>query len=124
VYYNITFSYGGDGSDVVSDVANEIIASIKNGSDDCISFDQAQGGTAGLNNVTIAQSQLATGLAGVKDVGTSVAKTAGDIAGGAVGGAASGIFSNLGTSGWIVFALAALAVLAYFAASTGIRVRE
>jgi hypothetical protein len=111
---NITFNYTGDGSDVVSDVANEIIASANDGSNDCLSFVQATTGTSGvssLNDLTTGTSQVAGA------VGTGL----GNIAGGITQGAASGLTSNLGASGWIVIVLVILGILAYFSAATGIR---
>ena len=39
-FLNVTFTYTGDGSDVVSDVANALIACFQSGSNDCFTFQQ------------------------------------------------------------------------------------
>lgn len=44
--YNCQFTYSGDGSDVVSDVANELIAAVQTGSGDSMSFVGAVADTA------------------------------------------------------------------------------
>ena len=110
-FLNVTFTYTGDGSDVVSDVANALIACFQSGSNDCFTFQQATGGTAGISAVNQ-----------VQDAATVAAQTVGSTAGSIVGQTTSGLFSNLGTTGWIVIIVAVLAVLAYFSASTGLRV--
>lgn len=116
-YLNVTFSYNGDGSDVVSDVADEIIAAIKQGSNDNVSFLAASAGTAGMNAQTDA-SKVATGI------GQTVGQAAGAAVGATAEGAGKGLTTNLGLGGWAVLLIVLLGVLAYFSASTGIRVRN
>jgi hypothetical protein len=116
-YFNLIFTYTGDGSDVVSDVANELIQAFSQGSNDNLSFTQAVGGQGGV-----------TALTSVNNAVSSVATTAGSAVGTAVGaaaqGAATGITSNLGASGFLLIGLAVIALLAYFSSATGIRVHE
>jgi hypothetical protein len=119
-YYNITFNYTGDGSDVVSDVAQSLIAAFNSGSNDAFSFVQATSGSAGVNNVSIAQGGVQKATTAVGDVANQIGKGVGS----GIGGASSGLFSNLGASGWVVFILVALGVLAYFSMATGIRARN
>lgn len=59
-YINIQFTYNGDGSDVISDVANELIASIKTGSNDNYSFVGAVQGDAQTTNNTGAITDAVT----------------------------------------------------------------
>jgi hypothetical protein len=116
-YLNVTFTYSGDGSDVVSDVANEFLAAFQTGSNDSYSYVQAVSGGGGI-----------TALTSVNNAVSSVATTAGSAVGTAVGaaaqGAASGIASNLGASGFILIALAIVALLAYFSSATGVRLNN
>jgi hypothetical protein len=113
-YLNVTFTYSGDGSDVVSDVANELIAAFTAGSNDSFDFVQATGGTAGLTAVTSVQTAAQTaGTAVGSAVGTAVAST--------VQSATSSAASNLGTSGWVFVVLGVIALLAFFSMETGIR---
>lgn len=108
-YLNVTFTYIGDGSDVVTDIANELIAAIKAGSNDNFFFTQAIGGTAGL-----------TALSSVSAVANDAGVAVGNAAGAVIGGAASGAATNLGVSGWIVIAVVGLGLLSYMMATTGI----
>jgi hypothetical protein len=115
-YYNLIFTYTGDGSDVVSDVGNELVAAFLAGSNDDLSFVQAvggQGGITALTSTTNAVSQVATGVGST--IGTAIGAT--------VQNAASSTFSNLGASGWLVIGVALIALLAYFSMATGVRVR-
>lgn len=50
--YNVQFSYSGDGTDVVSDVANELIAAVQTGSGDSMSFIGAVPDTASTITVS------------------------------------------------------------------------
>lgn len=108
-YLNITFTYIGDNSDVVSDVANELIAAIKDGSNDNFSFSQATGGTAGV-----------TALSSISTVANDAGAAVGNAAGAVLGGAASGAAANLGFSGWTLVTVVGLGLLAYVMATTGI----
>lgn len=108
-YLNVTFTYVGDGGEVVSDVANLFIDAFNNGSGDHFTFQQAVGGTAGIT----ALSSVATVA---NDAGAAVGNTAGAI----IGGAASGAASNLGFSGWALVGVVGLGLLAYIMATTGI----
>ncbi len=112
--YNITFNYTGDGSDIVSDVANEIIDAANQGSNDCLSFEQATTGTSGI----AALSDVSTATTAIS---TAAGSAVGNVAGGLTQGITSGVTSNLGMSGWVVVILVILGVLAYFSAATGIR---
>lgn len=109
-YLNVTFSYSGDGSDVVSDVADELIQVFSDGSSDNFSFVQATGGTAGVTSTTAITKAV-----------SQVGSTVGQGVGAAIQSSTSSVFSNLGVSGWIVVGLVVLGVLAYFSAVTGIR---
>jgi hypothetical protein len=111
---NITFTYTGDGSDVASDVANEIIAAVQAGSSDCLSFVQATSGTSGVASLSDVQTATST-------VSTTIGTAAGNITGGAAQGLASGLTSNLGASGWVLLLVVVLGVIAYFSATTGVR---
>jgi hypothetical protein len=66
--YNIQFTYSGDGTDVISDVANSLIAAIKAGSNDDFTFVGAVADTA--QSITVS---LGTAAQKVSDtVGTAV----------------------------------------------------
>jgi hypothetical protein len=116
-YLNVTFTYSGDGSDVVSDVANELIAAFQNGSGDSFSYYQATTGSAGV-------TALSDTVTSVNNVATGVGTTVGTAIGATVQTATASAVGNLGTSGWIFLLLAIAGILAYFSASTGIRVRS
>lgn len=45
--YDIQFTYNGDGTDIISDVAASLVAAIKSGSNDDMTFSQAYADTAG-----------------------------------------------------------------------------
>ena len=104
-YLNVTFNYVGDGSDVVSDVANELIAAFANGSGDDFTFEQATSGTAG---VTAGSAATALGQA----VGTGVGET--------VGAAVQKTTSGLLTQAWPALIVLGLGFAAYIIATTGI----
>jgi hypothetical protein len=104
-YLNITFNYTGDGSDVISDVAAELIAALSQGSGDSFTFYQATSGTAGITSISAA---TALGEA----VGTGVGST--------VGAAVQGTTTGLVTSAWPILLVAGLGFLAYLVATTGV----
>lgn len=91
-YRNITFTYEGDGSDVVSDVANSIAAAFKAGSNDNFQFTQA---TSGATGVTTDQQ-----IADIKNT----AAQAGGVVGGAAGSITQGVLSGAtsGLGGWLI----------------------
>ena len=108
-YLNVTFTYIGDGSDVVSDVAAELIAAFAGGSNDDFTFTQASTGTAGISSVS-----AATALGNA--VGTGVGST--------LGTAVQGATSGLVTSAWPVLLVLALGFGAYIIMTTGIGQRS
>lgn len=55
--YNCQFTYSGDGTDVISDVANELIAAVQTGSSDSMTFIGAVADTA--SSITISLSSAA-----------------------------------------------------------------
>lgn len=54
--FNIQFTYNGDGTDVISDVASQLIAAIKQGSNDDFSFVGAVADTAASTNTGVLQN--------------------------------------------------------------------
>lgn len=81
--YNCQFNYTGDGTDVVSDVANELIAAIKTGSNDDLVFVGAVADTA--SSVTVSLSTAGQKIVdnvgqAVNDAVTGAAKTTADAA--------------------------------------------
>lgn len=121
--YNVQFTYEGDGSDVVSDVANSIIAACKAVSGDALSFIGAVGAAAA--DITVSPTQAAaqvaqtatnaakTGIADIGQVGTQLAQSAGDIVNKATQQALSAILPVL-----IVVVLIVLFVLPSLSKST------
>jgi hypothetical protein len=81
--YNVQFTYSGDGSDVVSDVATEIIQAVQQGSGDSITFGGATGQAA--------SSILSTNVSSAAATATSAATAAGNAASGLLSGATSAI---------------------------------
>jgi hypothetical protein len=100
-YLNITFNYTGNGSDVVSDVANELIAALGGG----YQFEQATSGASGISSLS-ALTALGEGI------GTGVGAT--------VGTAVQGATSGLVTSAWPILLVAGLGFVVYIMATTGI----
>lgn len=82
--YNVEFTYNGDGSDVISDVANTIVATIKQISNDNFTFQSAYADSAGnvspggIGDVIKQALDQATTAAG--DVLDKAAKKTGDAA--------------------------------------------
>lgn len=90
--YNVQFTYEGDGSDVVSDVANSIIAAVLAGSNDTITFIGAVAANAAA--ITVSPSQAVT------IVGQATVSTANSVVAGAtsvVSNAATGVTSAAGS---------------------------
>lgn len=89
-YYNIQFTYEGDGSDVISDLAGLIIAAIKQGSNDNFTFIQSIG--AGSTAVQSQAGQVVQSAGTVlTQAATNVGAAAGQITSGALGGATQGL---------------------------------
>lgn len=107
--YNVQFTYTADGSDVVSDVANELVVAVENGSGNSITFIGAVAAT--IPEVTVGVAQAASTGAGA--IGTGI----GNVVGNVLGGAAKGATSNLGFDA--VLGIALLALLAYFLLVSG-----
>lgn len=106
-YYDVQFTYEGDGSDVVSDVANALIAAFAAGSNDQFTFVQALAATADqIPNVAGAAVQ-AGGLV-LAQAGTAVGTAAGQITSGTLGGVTSGL------GAWFVPVVLVLAVILLF----------
>lgn len=79
--YNVQFTYEGDGSDVVSDIANSIIAAVQVGSNDAMTFV----GAVAANAASIAVS-IPNAVASVEaTVNSAVSKTANDAVSSATG---------------------------------------
>jgi hypothetical protein len=118
--YNVQFTYEGDGSDVVSDVAASIVAAAQAGSNDSITFIGGVAASASSIAVTPTQAvaitaQVATSAAtqAVSDVG-QVAKETTSQAGGVLNSALGGIIPLL-----IVVVLIIMFVLPSLATSGG-----
>jgi hypothetical protein len=114
--YNVQFTYEGDNSDVVSDVANSIIAAIKAGSNDGMTF---------VGGVMAAASTITVSLANATAaVGTAVQQAATQVASGTVGVATSAVNTALVELLPLLLVVVAiiLFVLPSLAKSTGARV--
>lgn len=114
--YNVQFTYEGDGSDVVSDVAGSLVAAFKIGSNDDLAFvGGVQTGTADIIVTPSAAAQATEQAAtkAVSKVATDVTTAATD----AVNAALKGLMPLL-----IVVVLIVLFVLPSFMKSTGTRV--
>jgi len=106
-YYNVQFTYEGDGSDVVSDLASLLVGAIKAGSNDNFVFVQAIGAAASA--VQSQATQVVAAAGGVlTDVGTQVGKAAGQVTSGALGGATQGL------GAWLVPVILVLAIVLLF----------
>lgn len=115
--YNVQFTYEGDGSDVVSDVANELIAAVQAGSNDGMVLVGAV--QASAVDVTVTPLQAAaqveqTVTSGVKQAATDVTQAVLQPATGAVNTALVGLLPTL-----IVIVLIILFVLPSLAKSAG-----
>jgi hypothetical protein len=105
--YNIQFTYEGDGSDVVSDLASALVAAIQVGSNDNFVFVQAIGAPASaVASQAIQVVQSAGGV--LTQAGTEVGKAAGQITSGALGGATQGL------GAWLIPVILVLAVVLLF----------
>ena len=110
--YNCQFTYGGDGTDVVSDVANELIAACLTGSNDNFTFIGAVPNTAQSITVSI----------------SSAAQTVSDTVGAAVSNATSGVAKDVANAAQtvltpietlLVVAVVLVAVLIYTSGKAG-----
>jgi len=114
--YNVQFTYEGDGSDVVSDVANSIIAAIKAGSNDGMVL--VGGVMAAASTITVSLANATTAVA------TAVQTAATNVVSGTVGVATSGI--NTALVGLLPLLLVVVAVILFvlpsLMKSTGTRV--
>jgi hypothetical protein len=121
--YNCQFTYEGDGSDVVSDVANSMIAACSVGSNDNMVFQGAVQAPASTITVSptqavsmVASTATSAAQAAVTDVG-SVASTAVQQTGGVVNTATTSALTSL-LPILVVIALIVLFVLPSLAKST------
>lgn len=114
--YNVQFTYEGDGSDVVSDVANSMIAACLAGSNDNMVLQGAVGAPASAITVSISNAAQAAESA----VSGTVNKVTGD----AIGAATGAI--NQALVGLLPLLLVAVVIILYvfpsFVKSTGVRV--
>lgn len=106
-YYNVQFTYEGDGSDVVSDLANTLVAAFASGSGDKFSFVQSIGAPASAVPTQAVQAVQSAGTV-LTQAGTEVGKTAGQITSGALGGATSGL------GAWLVPVILVLGIILLF----------
>ena len=111
-FMNVQFTYEGDGSDVVSDVASAMVAAFLAGSNDSFTFVNAFGSPAASVTVpadqtllTPAQAVTSAGTAAVGAAGT-VAASATSAAGGVVNSALSGLLPLLAIAVILVLVLA------------------
>lgn len=112
-YLNVTFTYVGDGGDVVSDVASLFVDAFNNGSGDHFTWQQATGGTSGITS-------LSAVVEPVKQIAQVTGESVGTAVGAVTGAAAKGVTDNLGFSGWALVGVVGLGLLAYIMATTGI----
>jgi len=122
--YNVQFTYEGDGSDVVSDVAQSIVAACQAVSGDSVTFVGAVAATAQQVTVTPTQAASIAGqtvvsgaqavVQGVGSVASTAASTVTNVASTAVGGTLTAILPVL-----IVVVLLVLFVLPSFTKSAG-----
>lgn len=94
--YNVQFTYEGDGSDVVSDVAQSLIAAFQSGSGDNLAFIGAVQANAAAITVTASQAVADTGAAVVSGANATVAGVTGVVANAATGvtSAAGGVVNT------------------------------
>lgn len=114
--YNVQFTYEGDGSDVVSDLANSIIAAIQVGSNDGMTFVGAVAANAQSIQVSIPNAIASTEQA-VKDAASKTANDAVDTATSALNKALAGLIPLL-----LVVVAIILFVLPSLVKSTGTKV--
>lgn len=107
-YLNVTFTYIGDGSDVVSDVVASMLAAFKAGSGDDFAFEQATAGTAGISSLS-AVTTIAN------DVGAGIGSAVGNVTGSLLEKTTSGLVG----SAWPVLLVAGLGFAAYILFTTG-----
>ena len=78
--YNIQFTYGGDGSDVISDVANELIASVSAGSSDTFIFVGAAAADAQtLNDSGGISDTINQAIDKINQIASNATKSASDV---------------------------------------------
>lgn len=106
-YFNVQFTYEGDGSDVVSDVASSIVAAFKAGSDDNLTFVQAIGAPATAVATQAIQAVQSAGSVLVQ-AGQQVGSAAGQVTAGTLGGATSGL------GAWLVPVILILGIVLLF----------
>lgn len=106
-YYNIQFTYEGDGSDVVSDLAGALVAAIQAGSNDNFIFVQALGAPASAVTSQAVQAVQSAGTV-LSQAATQVGSAAGTITSGTLSGATSGL------GAWLVPVILVLAVVLLF----------
>jgi hypothetical protein len=106
-YYNVQFTYEGDGSDVVSDLGVQLVAAMKAGSNDDFTFVQAIGAPANLVQTQVGQVVSAAGDTLIQ-AGTEVGQAAGQITSGTLSGATSGL------GAWLIPVVLVLVVVLLF----------
>lgn len=107
-YMNVQFTYEGDGSDVVSDLANSLVAAFKAGSNDNFIFVQAfSASSVDVPSAPDSQTVPTPGSV-LTQVGTSVGDTAGKITSGALGGVTQGL------GAWFIPVVLVLAIVLIF----------
>lgn len=109
--YDVQFTYDSDGSDVVSDVSNELITAAQQGGDS-FTFVGAIMATAAEVTVGVTQAAGAIGT-GISNIGSGIGKTVGNTVGGIVGG----LTSNAGFDAILI--VIALVVIGYFLLISG-----
>lgn len=103
-YYDVQFTYEGDGSDVVSDLASALTAAFSAGSNDNFAFTQAIGASASaLPSTAIAQAGSV-----LSEAGNQVGTAAGNIVQNTLGGTTKGL------GAWLVPVILVLGVILLF----------
>lgn len=94
--YNVQFTYEGDGSDVVSDVAQSLIAAFQSGSGDNLSFVGGVQANAAAITVTPTEAVAVTGAAVVSGANATVSGVTSVVANAATGvtSAAGGVVNT------------------------------
>lgn len=106
-YYDVQFTYEGDGSDVVSDLGQSLVAAFKAGSNDNFTFAQAVGAPASaIPNVAVQAVQQGG------EVLTQAGQQVGQAAGAITSNTLSGVTSGLGA--WLIPIMLVLAVILLF----------
>jgi len=106
-YYTVQFTYEGDGSDVVSDLANQLVAVFKVGSNDNFTFVYAINATASAVTSQAVEALQSAGTV-LAQASTQLGAAAGQIGAGTLGGITSGLGS------WLPVVLLGLAVILLF----------